>query len=216
MDEPKAKRGRPVDDELLHRRCAEILDAAVELFAEQGYWESDTEELAKRVGVGKGTLYRYFPSKRELFLAAADRVMRQLRERIDESVSRCDDPLQQISVAIESFLTFFDEHPSFAELLIQERALFKDRKKPTYLEHREKNVVRWQQLYQSLIDEGRVRPMAVDRITSVLSDLIYGTMFSNHMAGRQRSLREQAEDIVQVVFCGILMPQERKRWEKTK
>ncbi len=216
MDEPKAKRGRPVDDELLHRRCAEILDAAVELFAEHGYWESDTEELAKRVGVGKGTLYRYFPSKRELFLAAADRVMRQLRERIDAAVSRCDDPLQQISVAIESFLTFFDEHPSFAELLIQERALFKDRKKPTYLEHREKNVVRWQQLYQSLIDEGRVRPMAVDRITSVLSDLIYGTMFSNHMAGRQRSLREQAEDIVQVVFCGILMPQERKRWEKTK
>lgn len=140
--------------------------------------------------------------------------MRQLREHVDAAASSCGDPLEQISVAIESFLTFFDEHSSYAELLIQERALFKDRKKPTYLEHREKNVGRWQLLYQSLIDDGRVRPMAVERITSVMSDLIYGTMFSNHMAGRQRSLREQSEDIVQVVFCGILMPRERKRWEK--
>ena len=58
-------------------------------------------ELADRVGVGKGTLYRYFPSKRDLFLAAADRAMRRLREYLDGVATR-DDPLDQIAAAIEA------------------------------------------------------------------------------------------------------------------
>lgn len=214
MSEPKVQRGRPVDEQLWDRRCEEILDAAAELFAERGYADADTQDLANRVGVGKGTLYRYFPSKRELFLASADRVMRRLRQRLDLAIADRDDPLEKVAVAIEAFLLFFDEHPGFAELLIQERALFKDRTKPTYIEHREKNVGRWHDLYLSLIAAGRVRQIPVERITSVTSDLVYGTMFSNHLAGRQRSLRQQADDIVQIVFCGILSETERKRWEE--
>ncbi|MAT51213.1 MAG: TetR family transcriptional regulator, partial [Porticoccaceae bacterium] len=100
-----------------------------------------------------------------------------------------------------------------AELLIQERALFRDRNKPTYIEHREKNLGRWQQFYQALIDAERVRAMPVHRITAVISDLVYGTMFTNHVAGRQKGLREQAEDIVDIIFRGILSDSERRQRE---
>lgn len=212
----KNTRGRPVDEELWGRRTDEILDVAATLFAERGYAGADTQELADRVSVGKGTLYRYFPSKRDLFLAAADRAMRRLREYLDAAIATRDDPLEQIAAAIEAFLGFFDEHPEFAELLIQERALFRDRSKPTYIEHREKNLGRWQQLYQGLIDAGRVRAMPVDRITSVISDLVYGTMFTNHVAGRQKALREQADGIVEIVFCGILSDSERRLREENR
>lgn len=212
MNAIKSSRERRVDEDLWDRRSDEILDVAATLFAERGFAGADTQELADRVGVGKGTLYRYFPSKRDLFLAAADRAMRRLREYLDGVATR-DDPLDQIAAAIEAFLGFFDEHPEFAELLIQERALFRDRKQPTYIEHREKNLGRWQQLYQSLMEAGRVRPMPVHRITSVISDLVYGTMFINHVAGRQKALREQADDIVDIVFCGILSDTERRHRE---
>jgi len=204
------ERGRPVDERLWERRCDEILDAAAGLFAERGYDAADTQELANRVGVGKGTLYRYFPSKRDLFLAAADRVMRRLRERLDSAVQSQHDPLDQVAAAIESFLAFFDEEPRFVELLIQERALFKDREKPTYIEHRDNNMARWEKLYRELIVAGRVRDIPVDRITSVISDLVYGTIFTNHLAGRKRTLRRQADDIVDIVFCGILTDHERR------
>src|SRR5262245_16519036 len=49
--------GRPVDQQLWGRRCDEILGVAAKLFAEKGYDHADTQELADRVGVGKGTLY---------------------------------------------------------------------------------------------------------------------------------------------------------------
>ncbi|MFO0951260.1 MAG: TetR/AcrR family transcriptional regulator [Isosphaeraceae bacterium] len=195
-------------------RREEILDAATELFAAHGYSDAVTQQLAERLNVGKGTLYRYFPSKQDLFLAAVDRVMRRLREHIDRTIAGVDDPLERVGKAIAAFLRFFEEHPKYAEMLIQERALFKDRTKPTYMEHRAVNVVRWQALYQGLIAAGRVRDIPVSRITDVVSDLIYGTMFTNYFAGQHRPSEEQAEDILDVVFLGILSDEERSRRKK--
>src|SRR5882672_4454159 len=123
------KPGRPADLELWTSRREEILEAAAKLFAEHGYSETDTQFLADKLGVGKGTLYRYFPSKRELFLAAADRVMCLLSERVDAAIEGIRDPLDRVAEAIEASLAFFVEHPELVELLIQERAQFKDRKK---------------------------------------------------------------------------------------
>ncbi|HTU27129.1 MAG TPA: TetR/AcrR family transcriptional regulator, partial [Pirellulales bacterium] len=157
-----------------------------------------------------GTVYRYFPSKRELFLAAADRVMRELRCRVDSSVAGIDDPFLRIETAIRAFLSFFAENPEFVELLFQERAQFKDRKKPTFVEHREANIGRWQQLYQELIDAGRLRNMPVERISDMFSHQLYGTIFFNYVAGQAKSVDEQTEAIVDVVFHGILTDDERR------
>jgi AcrR family transcriptional regulator len=192
-------------------RQEEILDAAAKLFARHGYSETDTQLLADELGVGKGTLYRYFPSKSALFLAAADRVMRKLRRQIDASIEGVEDPLKRIAVAIRAYLAFFAEHPESVELLIQERAQFKDRKKPTYFEHREANVEQWRALYRGLIANGRVRDMPVERIIDVMSDLLYGTMFTNYFTGQRKPFESQAEDILDVVFYGILSEVERHK-----
>ena len=50
-------------------RPAELLQAALELFAEKGYSATRSEEIAKRAGVSKGTLFLYFGTKEELFEA---------------------------------------------------------------------------------------------------------------------------------------------------
>ena len=66
---------KPASEALWAIRREEILDAAARLFARHGYPETDTQLLADELGVGKGTLYRYFASKEELFFAAVDRAM---------------------------------------------------------------------------------------------------------------------------------------------
>lgn len=180
-------------------------------FARRGYHATDVQELADELELGKGTVYRYFPSKGALFLAAVDRVMLLLRERIDAVRARAADPLDQIAEAMTVYLAFFDAHPEFVELLIQERAVFRDRKKPTYFEHRERNSGRWQALYRELMDAGRVRPMPPATISAVLSSALYGTMFTNFFAGRSKSLEDQAADLLDVVFHGILTEPERAR-----
>lgn len=50
-------------------RPGELLAAALELFVEKGFAATRVEEVAKRAGVSKGTLFLYFSSKEELFKA---------------------------------------------------------------------------------------------------------------------------------------------------
>lgn len=197
--------GRPPDEALPGRRTEEILAAATTLFATHGFAEADTQTLANQLGIGKGTLYRYFACKQDLFLATVDRAMRHLSTAVDAASADVHEPLPRISCAIRAYLGFFDKNPHFVELLIQERARFKDRRKPTYFQYLEANIGRWHEVFRELIRTKQVRDVPVDRITNVLSNLVYGTMFTNYFAGRSHSLENQAEEILDIVFHGILL-----------
>lgn len=204
-------RGRPKNADLAARRCEQLLDAAADVFARRGYPDADVQEVADVCGVAKGTVYCYFPSKEKLFLATVDRVMHSLRAAVRNAGAEIADPLDRIEVAIRAYLTYFRDHPGHAELLIIERAEFRERKTPTYLEHRRSNVCEWADLYTDLIAAGRVRDIPVTRILNVVGDLVYGTMFTNHFSGQNRSVEDQARDVLDVLFFGLLTPRERRR-----
>jgi AcrR family transcriptional regulator len=169
------------------------------------------QAVADAAGVAKGTLYLYFASKEELFLAAVDQGIRDLQQFIDTTIEDIDDPLDRIIEAMRAYLTFFKNRPEEVELLIQERAEFRDRKQPTYFEHREKRREVWHALLRDLIAGGRLRDVPISRIDDVLCDLLYGTMFTNHFSGRHKPLQEQVLDIIDICFYGMLSEAERKR-----
>lgn len=206
---PPKKRGRPKNKELTARRREQILDVAAGVFASHGYRGTDVQLVADETGVGKGTVYRYFPSKRDLFLATVDRGMRRLKAAIDVATGDTEDGLDRMTGAVMAYLAFFDANPEIVELFIQERAEFKGRKKPTYFESHDANVGPWKKDLRVLVSQGRIRGIPVRRITDVVGDLLYGTMFTNHIAGRRGSFERQALDILDVVFLGILSSRER-------
>ncbi len=193
------------------RRREEILDAATRLFAERGFSETDTQVLADELGVGKGTLYRYFPSKRDLFLAAADRVMRRLQERVAVASQGETDPLKRVHRGVETFLEYFRSNPDYVELLMQERAQFRDRRSPPFSNIGKRAWSAGGMVIAQLIAQGRVRDMSVERITDVMAAAIYGAMFLTYSSGHCDSFAVRAEDILDIVFFGILSDPERRR-----
>ncbi len=207
----KPPRGRPKDESLPERRREQILEAATTVFAQDGYPNADIQVMADRLQISKGTVYRYFPSKQELFFAAVDRGLRRLHEAVTAAGDAATDPLDRMAAAIGAYLAFFKGCPELVELLILERAEFRDRKKSVYFEHRDARVGPWRAQMQDLIAAGRLRAVPVERIADVLGDLVYGTMFTNHFAGRHKPHESQAEDILDVVFHGILSEPERRR-----
>lgn len=77
-------------------RPQELLDAALALFVEKGFAATRSEEVAARAGVAKGTLYRYYPSKDELFKAM---VRENLSVHIAESAAQAaqyDGPIAEL------------------------------------------------------------------------------------------------------------------------
>ena len=65
------------------RNRARVLDVAYETFAEEGM-SVPIDEIARRAGVGAGTVYRHFPTKEALFAAIASNRLQQLNDRAAE------------------------------------------------------------------------------------------------------------------------------------
>lgn len=82
----------PADD-LTERRRREIADAAALTFAEQGYHATGIADIAKRLGIGHGTFYRYFKNKRDIL----EYVLREVTVRLGE-VLAAEDPTATTTV----------------------------------------------------------------------------------------------------------------------
>lgn len=209
---PTRKPGRPRDPDREARRREEILAVAAKAFAKDGYAETDVQVIADKLKVGKGTVYRYFPTKRELFLAAVDRGLRELDAAIEASLNRPKvDPIDNVRAAILAYLDFFHERPEMAELFIQERAAFRDRHTPLYFSPGFDKQERDKPFVKKLIADGRLRAMKPELLYMVTGDLLYGTVMSNHLSGRPSSPKAQADAILDVLFHGILSEHERKK-----
>ena len=78
-------------------RPGEIIDAALALWAEQGFAATRLEQVAARAGIAKGTIYLYFPSKEALFEAA-------LRDRIGATLASVSAQLPELEGGLEAEL----------------------------------------------------------------------------------------------------------------
>jgi TetR/AcrR family transcriptional regulator len=81
-------------------RPAEIILAAMRLWAERGFAATRLDDVAVGAGIAKGTIYRYFPSKESLFEAA-------LQERIVATMDRARDMAQGFGGPTEMVLSHF-------------------------------------------------------------------------------------------------------------
>ena len=99
MRQPKWQRG--AED-----RPREICTAALEVFAEKGFAAAKLDEIARRAGVSKGTLYLYFKDKEDLFRAVVRDAIAPNVQAITATVAALDAPFAQV---VRMFLAGFAE-----------------------------------------------------------------------------------------------------------
>ncbi|WP_290649118.1 TetR/AcrR family transcriptional regulator [Aquisalimonas sp.] len=187
-------------------RREQILRAARAHFAEHGYRCTDVQDIADGIDVGKGTIYRHFPTKEGLFLASVEGAVEVLKSYATSSVEALDDPLKKIRAVTHVSLQFFDDHPEVVELFIQERAEFKDRDMPMYFVRAERDRPEWNVLFDQLKEQGRMRAMDSAGVSQILADTLYGTVLAHRMTGATDSLVERADTVVDFMLHGILVP----------
>ncbi len=90
-----------------------ILEAARKLFLERGFEAANLDEVAQRAGVAKGTIYRYFDSKAELYVEVlvwnADAFVERMRHTLDPSLS----PQEQVLQTGRFYVRHYAEHPEY-------------------------------------------------------------------------------------------------------
>lgn len=81
------------------------------------------EDIAAEAEVGKGTLYRYFSDKDELYLALVERASSQYIERVREAVASTQGSRAQLEAVVEAIINFFDEQPHLCDLILRAEVL---------------------------------------------------------------------------------------------
>jgi len=69
---------KPADE-----RREQILDCALQVFAQKGYHGASVADVCARAGIGRATLYQYFDDKRDVLVALADRIARRVADAVD-------------------------------------------------------------------------------------------------------------------------------------
>lgn len=98
----------------LNDKYHRILEAAVKVFAEQGFFQSTVSQIAKEAGVADGTIYLYFKNKEDILVQFYSYKTRQVFARFREEVDGADTAVEKLRKLIYRHLEEFQNDRNMA------------------------------------------------------------------------------------------------------
>lgn len=189
----------------LSQKQSAVLDSAVSLFAERGFAATEMDAIAASAGVAKGTVYHYFKSKDDLFLAAAGRMVDELGEYIFESIACIEEPVAVIRTACRAVARFCQKHPEAVELFVQQRAVFRD-SSPLMLLIAGRDEVQpfFVEVVRNAINDGLFRSIDPDEAIRAISNMLYGLVVSSFLEGAATKLVVRADLQLGYILDGLI------------
>ncbi len=181
-----------------------ILRAAINVFANKGYFAARMTDIAEEADVADGTLYLYFEGKEHLLMSIFDDVLGRFIERLDEEIAEVASPAEKLSIMLRLHLQTVGRDHELAHILqIETRhsrrfmSLFTRGKLGEYL-----NRVR------TIIEEGQKvgefrRDMSAGLATSLVFGAVDELVTSWLLAERPGDLLRHHRPLVRMLTDGI-------------
>jgi len=182
-------------------RRADIMRAAERLFTSRRYHQITLDDVVGEARVGKGTVYRYFGSKDDLFFQTAMRGFDELCGLLGASVS-ADVPFdRQLLAACREISRFFDRRRQWVRLVQAEEGRMYWESEPIrsrWLGERRKLVGAVAAIFQRGVSAGRVR---CDVPPEVLANFLLGLLRTRARDLADLKERHKSLELVVDVFC---------------
>lgn len=196
----------PVSDP--HPTQLQILDAARQLFGEDGYDSTSVAGIARQVGVVEGAVYRHFPSKRDLLHRVIASFYEPLIESASDAIADVASPVERVRVLIRRQLQAFTDDRLLCRLLISEARSFDDYYESDAAELSRRYTALFMDAFGDGIERGEFR---ADLPASVARDIVYGSI--EHLAWSALSGHGElnvdvtTEQLMSVLTTGLTPPQ---------
>src|SRR2546421_10353939 len=184
-----------------------ILDAADRLLARYGYRKMTIDDLAREVGIGKGTIYLHFQSKEDVALSRIDRVIDRLKTELRKVATSDEDPVTRLrSMLMLRVIYRFDSVQHYTESLNQVMAAIR----PSLLERRKHYFEAEARIIAAVLKEGRRAgdfffkdAMATARALLAATNSLLPYSLSTRELGARDSVEEQTRRIVDLLIGGL-------------
>ena len=184
------------------------MDATERLLSRFGYRKMTVEDIAREVGVGKGTIYLHFSSKEEIVLSHVDRIVERVKERLWE-IARADDAaatrIQLMLLA--RVLIRFDSIQLYTQSLDDLLAALR----PGLLARRAVYFDEEAQIFAQVLNEGRTHgELQFDDALTAAYAMLHATnsllpySLSTTELGEREEVKERTTAIAKLLLQGLL------------
>lgn len=182
-----------------------LLQAALTCFANKGYHQTTTDEIVAESGLGKGTLYRYFQNKQDLFISLIDWFMLEFDEEMShawtDDMSAADKIRAMMMVFVEDseqLIPFFKITVDFWAQTSESDRL--QRSFSTWLQ-------RYQQQFSAVVEagiaSGEFRPVNSDQAALALFAMLDAVGLYKTLLGAQIDLHNTVETALEIFLAGL-------------
>ena len=198
--------GKTKKEVLAEFRSSEIIEAAKRIFAEKGFNDATVDDVADAAGVAKGTIYLYFPSKREIFVEAVRQGIIALHAETARRVSVAETTEDKIRAFIETRMDFSESDREFYRLyyaeysnLLTSPAMVGKEFQDLY----ERQADALERVLSIGIKRGEVRKTNPHAVARLVYDTTRGAIAQRILGWSRRSPREDADLVFEVLWRGI-------------
>lgn len=188
----------------------EILRAAGRVFARKDYHRVTMQEVAEEAQVGKGTLYRYYKSKDDLYFSIIRIGLDALEGYLRHEASKASGDVDKLKRVIAGTLFFFEKNRPFVKVFLQEEVRLRDQGEHPCLAAQAKLVRLTEEMIEQGQEAGVFRRADVPLTAALLIGMLKGAFLSELDALVKLDLEDRARIISDLFLQGALAPAARK------
>jgi TetR/AcrR family transcriptional regulator, fatty acid metabolism regulator protein len=95
----------------------QIIDAAIRVFAQAGYYNSRVSDIAREAGIASGTIYLYFKTKDEILVTLFREKMAEWVAHVRKEIAGVTDPVAKIRRLVALHFAVLEANPALAEVV---------------------------------------------------------------------------------------------------
>jgi AcrR family transcriptional regulator len=185
-----------------------ILDATDRLLARYGYKKMTIDDLAKEVGIGKGSVYLHFESKEEIALSHIDRIIERLKSALFEIARSKAAPETRLrKMLIERVMLRFDSVQHYSQSLNELLAQLR----PRLLERRKRYFEEEARIFSKVLSEGKSSgafkikdPVEAGRTLLDATNALLPYSLSAYELGERSEIEKKANRVADLILNGII------------
>jgi TetR/AcrR family fatty acid metabolism transcriptional regulator len=181
-----------------------LLSAAQEVFAEKGFHSAKVETIAERAGVAKGTVYLYFPSKKDILTALIEDRIGRLIAQIKLATGDTCDSLEVIRKVIAAHFGFYSNHKEFITLLYGQLGQIAEGMEGPAKRSYEQLTRMITNVLTRGIEEGVLRQTDIPMLTQALQGMIHAVAFEWVVHERTVEPAQVAHSVFELFCTGAL------------
>lgn len=185
-------------------KFSSIIDAALKVFGEKGYYNATISEIARTAGVSEATIYEYFGSKEDLLFAIPDEITSQAVDFLEAMSPYIKGAENKIRAIAYGYFNLYKDNPDYSSLVLLD---LKHNRKFMEAEGY-KAVKRSAGFMLKAIEEGIESGEFKEDIDPFLvRSMILGTIehyfFRWHLKGRKEEVADFIDPMLEAIFQGI-------------